>query len=395
MIDAFAHFIADFHARAAVAGTHEEYGAPLQVWQPMAENFAQIRERMDGADQLASLVEVERWSHSAFKELEPVLVRRKEDGFVRECHGDMHLRNLAWIDESPVAFDGIEFNPRLRWIDVISEVAFLVMDLQARGESMQAQRFLNGYLEQTGDYAGLRLLPLYLVYRAMVRAKVSAIRLVQSEDGGDERHELEAEFTHYLALARSYTCPAAPRLLITWGVSGSGKSSLSQSLLEFLPAIRVRSDVERKRLYGMAPLESGQAAHAEGIYSEAATVRTYERLRELACVVLEAGYTVIVDATFLHRVQREPFERLAQDKGVVYVILAFHAGEQSLRQRILRRRGDASDADLAVLEHQLNVLAPLSAGEQECCIKIDTESPFDPAALAQRIKGVTRSGFGS
>ncbi len=229
----------------------------------------------------------------------------------------------------------------------------------------------------------------------MVRAKVSAIRLVQSEDGGDERHELEAEFTHYLALARSYTCPAAPRLLITWGVSGSGKSSLSQSLLEFLPAIRVRSDVERKRLYGMAPLESGQAAHAEGIYSEAATVRTYERLRELACVVLEAGYTVIVDATFLHRVQREPFERLAQDKGVVYVILAFHAGEQSLRQRILRRRGDASDADLAVLEHQLNVLAPLSAGEQECCIKIDTESPFDPAALAQRIKGVTRSGFGS
>lgn len=388
-IDAFAHLIAEFHHNISISTTEDEYGVPARVWQPMAENFAQIRERIDDERLLEALAEVERWSRSTFDILGSVLAKRKADGFIRECHGDMHLRNLAWIDNRPVAFDGIEFNPDLRWIDVISEIAFLVMDLQDRGRSALAQRFLNGYLELSGDYAGLRLLPLYLVYRAMVRAKVCAIRLAQGQPD-EERAGLEAEFSRYLSLARSYTRMDPPRLLITRGLSGSGKSTLSRRLLEILPAIRVRSDVERKRLFGMAALESGRSAPVEGIYSTDASARTYERLHELASVVLDAGSTVIVDATFLRRDQREPFERLAREKRVGYAILEFVAAEQTLRQRLRQRRDDASDADQAVLDHQLATYEPLAPEEQGTCVKIDTEAPFEPADVIQRLKELTQ-----
>lgn len=383
-IDAFAEFVAEFHRKAAVADRN--YGDPSRVWQPMEENFVQIREHraVTGAH-LETLAALEHWSRATFRELEPLLAQRKVQGFIRECHGDMHLRNLAWFDNRPMAFDGIEFDPNLRWIDVISEVAFLVMDLQGRDQPVLAQRFLNGYLEQTGDYAGVRLLPLYLVYRAMVRAKVSAIRRDQGRLEGKEREAIEAEFAHYLDLAKRYTQPAANHLLITRGLSGSGKSTLSQQLLEVMPAIRIRSDVERKRLYGLAARESRQAAPAEGIYTPEATVKTYARLQALAEAVLDAGYTVIVDATFLQRKQREPFEHLAREKGVGYAILEFVAGEETLRRRLQLRRGDASDADMAVLEHQLGEYAPLPPEEQGWGVTIDTEAPFDPEAVSVQL----------
>jgi hypothetical protein len=387
-LDAFANMIADFHRHAARSTAEDSYGGPAQVWQPMAENFTQIREHIVDAPQLEVLAGLERWSGSLFARLAPLLARRKADGFIRECHGDMHLRNLAWIDNTPIAFDGIEFNSNLRWIDVISEVAFLVMDLHDRGRPELAQRFLNAYLERSGDYAGLKVLPLYLVYRAMVRAKVCAIRLGQAVPDEAERVTVESEFAQYLALARSYTLPTTPALLLTRGLSGSGKTSLSQPLLELLPAIRIRSDVERKRLFGMEALESGRAAPAQGIYSAEAGRRTYGRLRELAAEVLDAGYTVIVDATFLQREQREPFERLARERGVNFALLEFTADKATLRRRITQRRGDASDADLAVLEHQLSAVKPLTAEERARCVAIDTEAAFDPLEVVQRIKAL-------
>ncbi len=394
-MDAFAHLIADFHCKIEAATTQDDYGTPARVWQPMAENFSQIRERIDDTRYLEALAEVERWSRSAFVSLESLLAQRKTDGFIRECHGDMHLRNLAWIDDGPVAFDGIEFNPDLRWIDVISDIAFLVMDLQDHHQFALAQRFLNGYLELTGDYAGLKLLPLYLVYRAMVRAKVCAIGLVQGEPDEGSRVKLEAEFAHYLSLAQSYTRPISPGLLITRGLSGSGKTTHSQPLVEILPAIRIRSDVERKRLYGLSPLESGRAAPAAGIYRAEATARTYERLRELAALVLNAGYTVMVDATFLQHWQRELFECLARELGVGYGIVEFMASERTLRHRLRRRQGDASDADLAVLEHQLAGYEPLQVEERSRSVRIDTEAPFEVARVTQEIKALMSGGAGS
>lgn len=186
-MDAFARLVADFHQQVAVAGADDNYGEPDQVMQPVEENFEQIGQHQLTSQQQQLLDELHAWSTTEYQRLETQLAQRKQQGFIRECHGDMHLRNLAWIDEQAVAFDGIEFNANLRWIDVISEVAFLVMDLQDRNQPELAQRFLNAYLEITGDYAGLSLLPFYLVYRALVRAKVAAIRAGQQDIEDAER----------------------------------------------------------------------------------------------------------------------------------------------------------------------------------------------------------------
>jgi aminoglycoside phosphotransferase family enzyme/predicted kinase len=386
-MQAFARMAAEFHAQAAVAGRESPYGEPEAVWQPVAENFTQIRERIDEAAALESLAVLEPWCREAYSLLEPQLRRRKAEGFIRECHGDMHLRNLAWLAEGPIAFDGIEFNPNLRWIDVISEVAFLVMDLQDRGEGALAQAFLNTYLECSGDYGGLALLRFYLVYRALVRAKVAAIRLGQPDLGTAERAALAAEFDRYLRLAEGYTRPPPPRLVLTRGLSGVGKTTLTQPLLERLPAIRIRSDVERKRLYGLRAGESGRAAPQAGIYSAEATARTYRRLLALAGEMLAAGYSVIVDATFLKREQREPFRRLAGEMAVGFTLLELRAEPQLLRRRLRQRKGDASDADLAVLAHQLEDYRPLEGEELDHSIIVDTGREVDVAALLAALRG--------
>lgn len=392
-MDAFARLIADFHQRTLVADNENPYGEPEHIWQPVAENFSQIRDRIHRDAPLAALAGLEQWSSSSFADLLPLLKQRKREGFIRECHGDMHLRNLAWVDEAPIAFDGIEFNAGLRWIDTMSEVAFLVMDLQGRGDSGLAQRFINSYLERCGDYAGLGLMPFYLVYRALVRAKVAAIRLVQPDMEDNVREAVELEFDHYLALAEAYTGCRTPLLILTRGLSGSGKTTLTLPLVELLPAIRIRSDVERKRLFGLEAEEDGGAAPAEGIYSAEATEKTYRHLLKLAEAMLGAGYSVIVDATFLKRSQREPFRRIAQLKSVPMVILDLAAPSEVLRQRLRQRKGDASDADLAVLEHQLADFGPLDEDEKADSIAVNTEGKVDAGGLVARIRSHLEGGL--
>jgi len=385
-IDAIARMVADFHQRIALAGADSAYGDPEHVRKPVEDNFKQICECITEAEYLDPLTELEHWSKSTFDELQSVFVQRKTGGFIRECHGDMHLRNLAWVNEAPVAFDCIEFNPNLRWIDVISEVAFLLMDLQDREQPQLAQRFLNKYLEYSGDYAGTRVLPFYLVYRALVRAKVDAIRVKQTGISQQEQIEAMMDFSGYLQLAQSYTRTVTPQLIITRGLSASGKSTLTQPLLEHLGAVRIRSDVERKRLLGMKPEEGGQAGHNQGIYSAEFTQRTYDKLAELAGQVIDAGYPVVVDAACLKPEQRAQFQQLAAAKKVPYIILEFIASPGTLRQRIVERKDDVSDANLKILEHQLADWHPLCESERPYTITIDTEAPFEVVELAGKIK---------
>lgn len=387
-LDALARLITDFHQRIAIAGADSGYGDPEHVYQPVAENFSQIRERISKEKYRKLVDAIERWSTSAFESLQPVLQQRKSAGFIRECHGDMHLRNIAWVDDQPVIFDCIEFNPNLRWIDVISEVAFLVMDLQDRQQAQLAQRFLNSYLEYSGDYAGVRVLCFYLVYRAMVRAKVEAIRAQQKGISKKEQTEAETGFFTYLELAQNYTAVDTPRLLITHGLSASGKSTLTQPLLEHLPALRIRSDVERKRLLGIKAEESCQADNKKGIYTPETTQTVYEKLIKLAAGIIDAGYSVIVDATFLKQDQRQPFQQLAREKQVPFIILDFMASADTLRQRITEREKEVSDADLSVLEQQLVQPYSLNENELACVITIDTETPFDVTELVGQIRSL-------
>lgn len=385
-INVIARFISDFHKQTAIAAIDNVFGDPEHVHQPVLENFSQIRERVTDKKFIKILDELANWSESAYADLIQVFIKRKKDGFVRECHGDLHLRNLAWFNNTPIAFDCLEFNPDLRWIDVMSEVAFLVMDLQDHRQAHMANRFLNSYLEYTGDYAGLRVLVFYLVYRAMVRAKVDSIRLGQQGINKEERADEEESFLSYLTLAKSYTKHVMPQLIITRGMSASGKSTLTEPLLEQLGAIRIRSDVERKRIFGLDMKGSYDENIDEGIYAPDATELTYNKLAELAELVIDAGYSVIVDATFLKEYKRNQFRNLAINKKVPFVILEMTASIDILRQRIKSRKHDVSDADLLILENQYADWQPLRKEEEVFAIEINTEEPLDYMRIAKQIR---------
>lgn len=385
-MDALAMMVADFHAGISQSSADSSYGAPAQIFQPILDTLKTLRKYAREAKSLQLIVQLETWCQQQIVALEDVIAQRKANGFVRECHGDMHLRNLAWLDDAPLAFDCIEFNPNLSWNDVISEVAFLIMDLDARKQPQLATRFLNTYLQQTGDYAGVRLLRFYLAYRALVRAMVDAIRLGQEDVSATERKSVAEESHAYLCLASAYTRVPKPLLIITRGMSGSGKSTITLPLLERLGAIRLRSDVERKRLFGMPGQQSGREAYGQGIYSAEATERTYYKLAELVGAVLDGGYTTVVDATFKDRQQRELFYQLAREKTVTVVVLQFNASSECLRQRIQERKGDVSDADLEILEHQLSNWPLMDENEPAEVITIDTDSRLDLDRVAEQIQ---------
>lgn len=381
-LDAVADTVAAFHRDLEPAAPDAGRGTPEAVWAPVRENLEHIAP-VAGEDAIAHL---RAWSEEAHQRLTPVFRRRLAEGRVRECHGDMHLGNMAWVDGAPVVFDAIEFSPALRWIDVMSEVAFLVSDLAHRERPDLGRRALNRWLEHSGDYAGLAVLRYYQVYRTLVRAKVTGIRLRQLAPGDPERERDRAELAHYLEQAEAYTRAPHPRLVITRGLSGSGKSVLSAGLVEALGAVRLRSDVERKRLAGLAPLARTGAAPGEGIYGPEMTERTMARLRDLAGEVLAAGYPVVVDATFLDRRWRDAMAATAAGAGVPFVILEVRCPEAELRRRVAARQGDASEADLAVLEGQLADFAPLDPDEARFTVRVDNGGePPEPGDLAARV----------
>lgn len=365
-IDALARRIAELHAAAAVAGAETVFGTPAAVWQPVAENFTQIAATPINAAARGELEVLRSWSEARFTALRDTFSARRAGGRVRECHGDLHLGNAALVDGEVTLFDCIEFNDNLRWIDVLSDAAFAVMDLEARGRADFARRCLNRYLEYSGDYAGLAVLDFYRVYRALVRAKIACLRGVQADLPAQEQAPLLAEFRRYLALARGATRPGTPALIITHGVSGSGKTTLTQPLLERIGAVRIRSDVERKRLQGLPALAQTDAGVAGGIYRPEITARTYAHLADQAAAVIGAGYPALVDATFLRRAQRDLLRERAARLGVPFLILNFSAAAATLRARIEQRRQrgrDASEATVAVLERQLATQEALAADE--------------------------------
>ncbi|MBK6974394.1 MAG: AAA family ATPase [Sterolibacteriaceae bacterium] len=378
IIDELAARIVDFHRSIATARPEQGFGTLPTIAEPARQNIVQLMPLLERDDDRAALAEYGDWLEAQHDSLRDLFERRLDAGFVRECHGDLHLANIVLIDGRVVLFDCIEFNEQFRWIDVFNEVAFLAMDLRSRGKPGWSWRLIDRYLEATGDFEGLSLLRYYVAYRAMVRAKVDLIRARQLAHGDRAAivDPLLLEKGHaHLRLALSCCAAARPAVLITHGLSGSGKSRGSLALLERLGAIRLRSDIERKRLHGIAVLEHGGDEPARGLYAADATRATYARLREFAGDIVRAGYTVIVDAAFLQRSQRESMRSLAAELGVPFAIIDFAAPPDCLRSRVARRhaRGsDASDADLAVLEHQLSTEEALQADEADLILSLDT-----------------------
>ncbi len=370
-MDALASTLAFFHNELAPLNNYNDYAATLQ--QALAQNYAQLSELLHGTNAVASLSELQQTSTQVLHDLLPRLALRQQQGHVRECHGDLHLGNIALIGTTPTPFDAIDFNPALRRIDVMDEVAFLFMDLLHHDLPPLAYRFLNAYLEISGDYAGVEVLHLYTAYRATVRAKVNAIRAQQAALTPTQQRRAMTACHAYLATARHCLAAQPPALLITHGLPGSGKSSFAQLVVQRIGAIRLRSDVERKRLFGLTALANSRTVEQD-IYSAAATRATYARLLNGARTVLRAGFTVIVDAAFLRHDERTVFQHLAQELRVPFIIVSLCTDDATLRDRILHRQkqgNDASEADLAVLEKLRAVQEQLSARERTDAITLN------------------------
>lgn len=374
-IDQLVDTVSNFHRHADKVDTDSRLGDPENIHHWSQENFQHIQPLLGPDDDPDIPAELLQWSDNSYARLSRVLQKRKQAGAVRECHGDLHLGNITLIDGHVTPFDCIEFNPELRWIDVFSEIAFVLMDLDVHGLPRFAHRFLNGYLQASGDYAGLEVLTYYRVYRAMVRAKVAILRRDQTRPGSPDFVQANAEYCQYLQLALQYTSRPRPVMVIMRGLSGSGKSTVARDLCERTGMIQLRSDVERKRLAGLAATESSHSGTGSGLYSTDRTTDTYRQLGMLATTVLDAGYSVVIDATFLKQAQRETFREQAAASGTPFLIIECSAPEEELERRILARQAgqrDASEATLAVLHRQQAGEEPLSDTEKPYLLRADT-----------------------
>lgn len=381
-IELLADELAEVHLTAPEAIPGSLWGSPEELEKESRDNFQELRE-ISGSRFEDSLTAIERWDAETFHRLHSVWHSRRLEGHIKECHGDLHLGNLVWHKQRVALFDAIEFNEAFRWIDTMSDLAFVLMDLEDRGRIDFAGRLLNRYLEKTGDYDGLEVLDWYMVYRAMVRAKVAAIRANQ-ETSADRADEDWLRVEEYIDWAKRMSHSREVGLAITYGLSGSGKTVGTEPLLMTGRAIRVRSDIERRRepelvsiLDGTEPKSVPESASGstvgQGLYRPSHVEATYQRMLRVAQTILESGYWAIIDATFLEAKNRDSFARLARDLKLPFHILAFDADMQTLSSRIEKRRAegtDPSEATTEVLRAQQKNMQPLSDREKTHVIDI-------------------------
>jgi uncharacterized protein len=378
-IEALASDVAAFHTSAPRAEPGSRFGSRREILDLAIENFTEIEPLLEHDSDRHAAADLRRWTEREHAACAILFSERQRSGFVRECHGDLHLGNIALVDGLVTIFDCIEFNEDMRWSDVMADVAFLQMDLRDRGRPDLAARFLSGYLERTGDYGGVQVLRFYVVYRAMVRAKVACMRAGQIDEAA-ARAAKTTEYQEYLSLAARCARLNASGIVITHGLSGSGKTTRSAALVDHAGAIRIRTDIERKRMHGLPPLARTESTLDEGVYSAAATERTYSRVASLARTVVGAGYPVVIDGTFLRRRYRDQVRAVAADLNVPFAIVDFVASVETLRARILERREastDASEANLEVLERQRQSAEPIAPDERAVTVTYDAETPLD------------------
>ncbi len=381
-------------ARAVEAGELQRLGARIAAQQAQApvagpphcdddalihacrNNFATLRRAGAESDSVESLA---RWTEAEHARLAPLLARRRAAGRWRECHGDLHCANVVRHEGELWPFDALEFDPALRWIDGACDVAFLWMDLEARGRMDLAAALLDGWLQASGDFEALEALRLFGVYRAGVRAKVAALRHAQSHDTATE-----GELARYLVEAGRLSAPRSPCLVAMTGLAASGKSSLAEALLGPLGGVRVRSDVERKRIAGLAATDSSGGT----IYGPEMTARTYDRLAEAAVHGLAGGFNVVVDAACLLRRERDALRALARTCSAPFRLLEVTAPRDVLEKRLDARAAagtDASEATREVLAKQLGFAEPPAADERADTLTVDGSRAVDVARLAAQL----------
>jgi aminoglycoside phosphotransferase family enzyme/predicted kinase len=348
LADALARAVAAAHRKAPVVDAGSWLDALADF---IGQNEAAFRAAPDMFPARDAEV-LTRKSRAALDRLKPLLRARGKQGLVRRGHGDLHLGNIALIDGRPVPFDALEFDPLVAAGDVLYDLAFLLMDLTERGLKAAANTVLNRYLAETrrtSDLDALAALPLFMSVRAAIRAKVTAARL---EAASDKRDALTKAARTYFGFARSLIDPPPPRLVAVGGLSGTGKSVLARALSPDVPpapgAVHLRSDVERKVLFGAAETERLPAE----AYSAQAGARVYEALYDKARRIIAAGHSVIVDAVFARAEERTKLAAIAAAAGVRFDGLFLVADLPTRLARVGSRRDDASDAEANVVAQQ-------------------------------------------
>jgi uncharacterized protein len=374
LIDQLGQLIAEFHKKTPVAPKNSRFGLPHEVHAPTQQNFEQIIPLLSNPADIAQVQRLEVWANEQFTKHQKLFEERKEQGFIRDCHGDLHLANIILYHDKLVLFDRLEFNEDLRWTDVIADLAFLAMDLAGKKQSKLANQLINIYLQFTGDYEGLNLLAYYLSYRAVVRAKIALFRLNQKDLNDKGRLDIRNDYYNFINLAESYTQFNKPCLIIMHGLAGSGKSTIAKTIAIECGGIQISSDIIRKQLFNIPLYENSHSMPYGGIYTPQATKQTYNKLLDLAKIAIKAGFIALIDATFLLHSQRVMFYNLAKLLKVPFYILHCQTNNLEIIQRIKKRgmqNNRISEANSSILKLQQELEEPLSKAEQLHTLVID------------------------
>ena len=372
----FGRSLADIHATLPSVTAESPWGRPEHVHTLLAQNLRECAAAASVFARGEAVSGLETALEQRLAESSSAMALRQASGRVRECHGDLHSRNIIVREGHLVPFDCLEYERAFRWIDVADEIAFLASDLFSRGHRRHAHAFLAAYLQRCGDYHACRVIRLYEAHRALVRAKVAALSAAARPEA--HRSVLRAQFERLVSHAAAALAARRPQLVLMSGLSGSGKTWIARQLTERLEAVHLRSDVERKRLAGLDLQQSSGSGLAAGLYAPEVSERVYAELARETYDALIGGYTVIVDATFLRRVQRQYFETLgARAQASTYWVRCI-APLAVLQERLRARAAeghDSSEADAAVLDWQRQQLERAGADETSASIEIESTDP--------------------
>ena len=367
LMQTLAHDVAMFHRHTATSDRISTFGTVSQIRKAFDENYRQSQPYVGRGQTQQQLQETRAFSDQAFSHWKTRFQKRIQHHKIRECHGDLHLRNICYWQHRIFLFDCIEFNEAFRYVDTMYDVAFTVMDCDARGRSDLGNTFLNTYLEDTGDWEGLEVLPLYLSRQAYVRAKVTSFRL-DDITILDKHPQIQTQARAYYTLAWQYTQRQQGQLMLMSGLSGAGKSTIARQVAQQIGAIYIRSDAVRKHLAGIPLRQRGDAS----LYTPAMTQKTYRHLRELGIHLANLGYRIILDAKYDRIATRQAVLGQANAHHIPVSILVCQAPFGVLRQRVQQRLGDITDATAELLTHQQTTAEALTDDEKSLAIYLDT-----------------------
>ena len=369
-LEALGKIVAQFHEQTKTNDYIRSFGEIDRIRQSIDENYQQTEKYIGLAQTQQHYQETKAFTDNFFLHNEELFNNRRDSQKIRECHGDLHLRNICFWQDKIQLFDRIEFNEPFRFVDVMYDIAFAVMDLDARGRQDFGNAFLNTYTEQTGDWEGLQVLPLYLSRQAYVRAKVTSFLLDDTAIEDQAKQEAKKTASDYYRLAWEYTKKSQGQIILMSGLSGSGKTTVAKKLARRINAIHIRSDAVRKHLGGISVDKSGR----DELYTPQMNQKTYARLLELGVRLAKQGFPVILDAKYDRQKLRQEAIALAQSNDLPLQIIHCTAPIEILRQRLSQRSNDISDATPDLLTQQTATSEPFREDEQAYLKTIDTST---------------------